>query len=115
MDITAKPTKKTFVKHDDYVSYWLTPNIDSAISFDVFLIFDKNIQLDYLKEWIQFIIDFQESFWHNREISPKIELFFSGFDNDTLNNVSEFVKQYIKETNISLVCDDLKKMVEGNV
>ena len=115
MDITAKPTKKTFVKHDDYVSYWLTNSYESALFFDIFIIFNKNIQLEYLKEWIQFIIDFQESFWHNRDITPKIDLFFDGICDDMLVELAEFVKQYIKETNISLVCDDLKKMVEKNV
>lgn len=111
----TSPYKKDFVKHDEYVSYWLLPSHKSALSFDIFVIFNKNIQLDYLKEWIQFIIDFQESFWHNRDITPKIDLFFDGIGDDVLRFVAKFVENYTRENSISLVCDDLKKMVEQNV
>lgn len=112
---TPLPNQKEFVKHDECVSYWLTHSYTSALSFDIFVIFNKNIQLEYLKEWIQFIIDFQESFWHNRDITPKIDLFFDDIEDNVKKNVAEFVKQYTKENNIPLVCDDLKKMVEQYV
>lgn len=112
---SPKPNQREFVKHDDYVSYWLIHSYKSALSFDIFLVFNKTIHTEYLKEWIQFIIDFQESFWHKRDITPKIDLFFDGIDDNVKKNVAEFVEQYTRENNISIVCDDLRKMVEQYV